>query len=92
MLRALNAVLNHIASSLAMRSAVGGCVENNRIRDAPVNGWMMNKCAVEGVASIGSRFEEASSFCNAEISLRGFPVYLAEAASASYSRLLEIAI
>ncbi len=40
-----------------MRSAVAGWVENRRIRLAPVNGLMMNRCAVEGVASIGSCLE-----------------------------------
>jgi hypothetical protein len=40
-----------------MRSAVEGWVENIFENHWPVNGLMMNKCAVEGLASMGMRFE-----------------------------------
>jgi hypothetical protein len=40
-----------------MRSSVEGCVEKSRIRTLPVNGLMMNMCAVSGEAWIGMRFE-----------------------------------
>src|SRR4051794_11116492 len=47
----------------ATRSSVEGCVENRRMRLWPVNGLMMNMCAVAGDASIGMRFDQVSSFC-----------------------------
>ena len=47
-----------IACSLAIRSAVDGCVENSFEKTPPPpNGMMMNMCAVAGEASIGMRFE-----------------------------------
>ena len=47
-----------IACSLAMRSAVDGCVENSFEKTPPPpNGMMMNMCAVAGLAYIGMRFE-----------------------------------
>src|SRR5258706_12436533 len=75
-----------------MRSSVEGCVENKLRNIRPLNGLMMNRCAVAGEASIGICFEYVSSFCKAEIKLYGVPVYLADASSASYSRVREIAI
>ena len=39
------------ASSLAIRSSTGGCVEKSFNIDALVNGLTMNMCAVDGVAS-----------------------------------------
>ena len=45
-----------------MRSSVGGCVENNFMKADPLNGLMMNMCAVEGDASIGIRCDQLSSF------------------------------
>ena len=50
-----------------MRSSVDGCVENSLISHWPVFGLMMNMCAVAGVASMGIRLDQFSSFCNAEI-------------------------
>src|SRR5581483_5083772 len=85
-------LIHRIACRRAMRSSVEGCVENSRIRLWPVNGLMMNRCAVAGEASIGIRFDHVSSFCRPLISGYGEPMYLAEAASASYSRDREIAI
>ena len=41
---------------------------------------------------MGMRFDQVSSFCSAETRPYGVPVYLAEAASAEYSRVREIAI
>ena len=58
----------------------------------PVNGLMMNMCAVAGEASIGMRLDQDSSFCSPPINGYGEPIYLALAASASYSRDREIAI
>ena len=46
-----------IACSRAMRSAVEGWVENRFAHIPALNGLMMNRCAVAGVASIGIRFE-----------------------------------
>ena len=43
--------------NLSIRFAVGGCVENRLPKLIPRNGAMMNKCAVEGVATNGIRFE-----------------------------------
>src|SRR5262249_18002301 len=57
--------VHRIACSRAMRSSVEGCVENSRMMLCPVNGLMMNMCAVAGEASIGIRFDQLSSFCNA---------------------------
>ncbi len=58
----------------------------------PVNGLMMNMCAVAGEASIGIRFDQVSSFCRALIRPFGDPVYWAAAPSAENSRVREIAI
>ena len=44
-------------SSRAMRSSVGGCVENRRASDSPLKGWMMYMCDMDGETSIGMRFE-----------------------------------
>src|SRR3954453_2603911 len=52
----------------AIRSWVEGCVENSRIRLSPVNGLIINMCAVAGEASMGIRFDHVSSFCNPPIS------------------------
>ena len=42
----------------SMRFAVGGCVENRFPKlIPPKNGWMMKRCAVDGVASSGCRRE-----------------------------------
>src|SRR5712692_1717684 len=49
--------VQRIACSRAIRSSVEGCVENRRMMLCPVNGLMMNMWAVEGVASMGMRFE-----------------------------------
>ncbi len=43
-----------------MRASVGGCVLKSDIRPAPENGFMMNMCAVAGLASIGTRRDAAS--------------------------------
>src|SRR6185369_1796829 len=81
-----------IAWSRAMRSAVDGCVEKSLDSPpAPPSGFMMNRCAVAGVASMGIRWEYMSSFCRPEIRPYGVPVYLAEVASAEYSRVREMA-
>src|SRR5215472_7201912 len=53
---------------------------------------MMNMWAVEGVPSMGMRLDQVSSFCRPLMSGYGEPTYLAEAASASYSREREMAI
>src|SRR5579863_4727477 len=45
-----------MACRRAMRSSVDGCVEKSRMNQAPVCGCMINRCAVEGVASMGMRF------------------------------------
>lgn len=45
------------ASSRAMRFSVEGWVEKSRISAWPLNGWMMNMCAVAGEASMGIRLE-----------------------------------
>src|SRR5690348_1817068 len=84
--------VHRMACRRAIRSSVEGCVENSRIRLLPVNGLMMNRCAVAGEASIGIRFDQVSSFCNPLMSGYGEPMYLADAASAEYSREREIAI
>ena len=49
----------------AMRSSVGGCVENSLMNADPLNGLMMNMCAVAGDASMGIRCDQPSSFCRA---------------------------
>src|SRR4051812_7773799 len=49
--------IQQLACRRAIRSSVEGCVENSRMMLSPVKGLMMNMCAVEGVASIGMRFE-----------------------------------
>ena len=51
--------------SLSMRLAIGGWVENRLEKSTPSNGATMNRCAVEGVACMGMRFEYASSFLSA---------------------------
>ena len=48
----------------AILSSVDGCVENSRMMVSPVNGLMMNMCAVAGEASMGIFFDHVSSFCN----------------------------
>ena len=65
-----------------MRSSVGGCVENSFMNAEPLNGLMMNMCAVAGDASIGIRCDQPSSFCSPLISPSGVPQYLAAVASA----------
>jgi hypothetical protein len=55
--------IHRMACKRAMRSSVDGCVENRRISDCPVKGLMMNMWAVEGVASMGIRCDQVSSFC-----------------------------
>lgn len=37
--------------------AIGGCVENRFPKFIPSSGWIINKCAVEGDAAIGTRRE-----------------------------------
>src|SRR6185312_6346309 len=59
--------VHRMACKRAMRSSVDGCVENRRMSDWPVNGLTMNMWAVEGVASIGMRLDQVSSFCNPPI-------------------------
>src|SRR3954454_19071422 len=54
--------LHRNACRRAIRSSVEGCVENRRIKLWPVNGLMMNMCAVAGEASMGIRFDQVSSF------------------------------
>ena len=49
----------------SIRFAIGGWVENKLPKFIPRNGWIIKRCAVDGVASIGTRFEYASSFDNA---------------------------
>src|SRR5579875_3329938 len=85
-------LVHRSACRRSMRSSVEGCVENSRIMVSPVNGLIMNIWAVAGEASIGMRFDHVSSFCRPLISGYGEPTYLAEAASASYSREREMAI
>ena len=46
----------------AIRSSVEGWVENRRMKLCPVNGLMMNMCAVEGEASIGMRLRPGLEF------------------------------
>jgi hypothetical protein len=41
----------------SIRFAIGGWVEKRLPKFIPSNGWMMNKCAVEGVAAMGTRRE-----------------------------------
>lgn len=81
-----------IAWRRAIRSSVEGCVEKSRSSDPPLNGLIMNMWAVAGEASMGSRFDQVSSFPNAEIRPCGVPVYFTDAASASNSRVREMAI
>ena len=80
------------AASAATRSSVGGWVENSFMNAEPLNGLMMNMCAVAGDASIGMRCDHDSSFFNPLMSPSGVPVYLAAVASAANSRVREIAI
>ena len=40
-----------------MRLAMGGWVENRLPKFIPSSGWMMNRCAVDGLACIGMRRE-----------------------------------
>ena len=49
--QAIYAFLEAKASSLAIRSSTGGCVEKSLSIDELVNGLTMNICAVDGVAS-----------------------------------------
>jgi hypothetical protein len=37
--------------------AIGGCVENKLAKFTPTSGWIINKCAVDGVAAMGNRRE-----------------------------------
>ena len=45
-------------SSARMRSSVGGWLLKSDISPPPVNGLMMNMCAVAGLASSGTRFDD----------------------------------
>ena len=49
----------------SIRFAIGGWVENKLPKFIPSSGWMINKCAVDGEAAIGTRFEYVSNFCSA---------------------------
>jgi hypothetical protein len=51
--------------SRSIRFAIGGCVENKLPKFIPNSGWIINRCAVDGDAAIGTRREYASSFCSA---------------------------
>ena len=45
-------------SSARMRASVGGWLLKSDIRPPPVNGLTMNMCAVAGLASSGTRFDD----------------------------------
>ena len=75
-----------------MRSSVGGWLLKRDDRPAPENGFMMNMCAVAGLAASGTRFDAASIFRKASASPYGLPVICAPPASAENSREREIAI
>ena len=60
------------ACKRAILSSVEGWVENMRMKLWPLNGLMINKCAVAGFTSdIGMRFDQVSSLPSAEISSLG---------------------
>ena len=63
--------------------SIGGCVENIDASEAPVKGWMMNMCAVAGLATSGTRLAMASIFRNAFTSGCGEPTICAAPASAA---------
>ena len=48
--------------SRSILMAIGGWVENKLPKFIPKSGWMINRCAVDGLANIGVRREYASSF------------------------------
>src|ERR1019366_1746706 len=60
--------VHRAACKRAIRSSVEGWVENRRMMLLPVNGLMMNMCAVEGEASMGMRLDQDSSFSSPPIS------------------------
>ncbi len=41
----------------SMRFGIGGCVEKSEPKPPPMSGATMKRCAVEAVASMGTRFE-----------------------------------
>jgi len=49
----------------SIRLAMGGWVENRLAKSIPSSGFTMNRCAVDGVAVIGRRREDMSSFFRA---------------------------
>ena len=70
-----------IALRRAMRSSMGGCVENSEARPPEVRGLTMNRWAVAGVASKGTCLDAMSSFCSAagEMRTRGIGLVFARA-------------
>jgi hypothetical protein len=58
----------------SIRFAIGGWVEKRPLTLTPSSGWIMNKCAVEGDATMGMRREYASNFRKALARAYGLPV------------------
>src|SRR5262249_31108371 len=81
-----------IALRRAMRSSMGGCVENSVARPPDVSGLTMKRCAVAGVASSCFCRVAISSFASACSSPEAWPHRCAPEASAWYSREREMAI
>jgi hypothetical protein len=61
-----------ISSSLATRSSIGGWVLKRERTPPPLNGLTMNRWAVEGLASMGMRWDAASNFPRAFARERGW--------------------
>ena len=79
----------------AIRSAVGGCVENRREKPSAENGFAIIIAAtdcVPAVLSIGISAAPYEILFSAEASASGSPVSNEPSSSASYSRVREIAI
>ena len=78
--------------SAAIRASVGGCVLKSDISPPPVNGLMMNMCAVAGLASSGTRLRDRVDLAQRVGQPVGLPAICAPPASAANSREREIAI